>query len=98
MQFGDEFTKAVEAKQIAQQDAQRAAYMVQKAEQDSQAIVMKADGEAQSAMLIGEAISRNPAFIELRKIEAAREIASNITKGNNKLLLNAKDILLSLGD
>lgn len=72
--------------------------MVQKAEQDSQAIVMKAEGESQAAALIGEAIGRNPAFIELRRIEAAREIASSLAKGNNRLLLSAKDILLSFTD
>ena len=37
MTFGKEFTKAVEQKQIAQQDAERARFIVEKAEQERQA-------------------------------------------------------------
>ena len=36
MTFGKEFTKAVEQKQIAQQDAERARFIVEKAEQERQ--------------------------------------------------------------
>ena len=53
-------------------------------------------GEATSAQLIGQAIAKNPAFITLRKIEAAREIAQTISKSSNKVYLNADDLLLNL--
>ena len=46
------------------------ASQVDKAEQDRQSAVIKAQGEAQSAKLIGEAIATNPAFLTLRRIEA----------------------------
>ena len=36
LSFGKEYTAAVEAKQIAQQEAQRAAYTVDKAKQEKQ--------------------------------------------------------------
>lgn len=36
MQFSPEFTAAVEAKQIAQQEAQRAAFIVDRARQEKQ--------------------------------------------------------------
>ena len=42
---------------------------VDKAEQDKQSAIIRAQGEAQSAKLIGEAIQKNPAFLMLRKIE-----------------------------
>ena len=45
--FGQEFTKAVEQKQIAQQDAERAKFVVEKAEQERQASVVRAEGEAE---------------------------------------------------
>ena len=126
--FSREYTHAVEAKQVAQQDAERARFIVShrlcchdqilqilqrcqvdqslkvciecpkrlsssetawpsgiawcvmaacpsqvdKAEQDKQSAIIRAQGEAQSARLIGEAIQQNPAFLTLRKIEAAR--------------------------
>ena len=70
--FGREYTSAIEAKQVAQQEAERAKFIVEKAKQDKRSAVIKAEGEAKSAKLIGEAIASNPAFITLRRIEAAR--------------------------
>src|SRR5882762_9210111 len=49
MTFGKEFTRAVEQKQIAQQDAERARFIVEKAEQERQANVIRAEGEAEYA-------------------------------------------------
>ncbi|KAI5386537.1 hypothetical protein KIW84_072896 [Lathyrus oleraceus] len=53
-------------------------------------------GEAKSAELIGQAIANNPAFIALRKIEAAREIGHIIANAANKVYLNSDDLLLNL--
>ncbi|WOG98707.1 hypothetical protein DCAR_0418051 [Daucus carota subsp. sativus] len=94
--FGREFTAAIEAKQVAAQEAERAKFVVEKAEQDKRSAIIRAQGEAKSASLIGQAISSNPAFITLRKIEAAREIANVMASGNNKTYLNSGDLLLNL--
>ena len=65
--FSPEFSSAVEAKQIAQQDAQRGFYIVDRAKQEKQSIIVKAEGESKSAELIGEiplprvAVSEQPA-------------------------------------
>lgn len=67
--FSKEYTAAVEAKQVAQQEAERAKFIVDKALQDKQSAIVRAQGEAQSARLIGQAIQQNPSFIALRKIE-----------------------------
>lgn len=74
--FGHEYAAAVESKQIAQQNAQRAVLVVERAIQEKQQKIVEAEGEAASAALIGKAIAENPGFLNLRKIEAAREIAS----------------------
>ncbi|EEF44359.1 prohibitin-1, mitochondrial [Ricinus communis] len=94
--FGKEFTAAIEAKQVAAQEAERAKFIVEKAEQDKKSAVIRAEGEATSAQLIGQAIANNPAFITLRKIEAAREIAHTIANSANKVFLNSEDLLLNL--
>ncbi|GAA0138799.1 hypothetical protein LIER_00476 [Lithospermum erythrorhizon] len=94
--FGKEFTAAIEAKQVAAQEAERAKFVVEKAEQDKKSAVIKAQGEAKSAQLIGQAIANNPAFITLRKIEAAREIAHTISNSSNKVFLSSEDLLLNL--
>eukprot|EP00501_MAST-03F_sp_TOSAG23-6_P000977 GSMAST32.ASY1.ANO1.1013.1 assembled CDS len=56
--FGREFTAAVEAKQVAQQEAQP--------------------------------------FLELRKIEAAKEISQAVARGGNRLFLSADSLLMDL--
>ncbi|CAM9949878.1 unnamed protein product, partial [Phaeothamnion confervicola] len=97
--FSREYTAAVEAKQqVAQQDAERAKYIVEKAKQEKMSIVIKAEGEAQSAELVGRAIKDNPGFLQLRRIDAARDIASIVAKSGNKLYLDADSLLLNLGD
>ena len=96
--FGRDYTAAVEAKQVAQQDAERAKFVVEKAEQDKKSAIIRAEGEAKSAQLLGEAIQHNPAFLTLRKIEAAREIAGTIAASPNRVLLSTDSLLLNLKD
>ncbi|KAB1205302.1 Prohibitin-1, mitochondrial [Morella rubra] len=96
--FGKEFTAAIEAKQVAAQEAERAKFIVEKAEQDKKSAIIRAQGEAKSAQLIGQAIANNPAFITLRKIEAAREIAHTVSNSANKVFLSSDDLLLNLQD
>lgn len=93
MTFSPEFTQAVEAKQIAQQDAQRAAFVVDKARQEKQGMVVKAQGEAQLAALIGDAIKKSKDYVELKRLDTAREIALILAASPNKLLLD-NDLLL----
>ena len=51
--FSKEYTAAVEAKQVAQQDSERARYIVERALQEKKSIIIRAEGEARSAELIG---------------------------------------------
>ena len=98
LSFGKEYTAAVEAKQVAQQEAERAKFVVEKAIQDKRSAIIMAQGEAKSAKLIGDAVANNPAFVSLRKIEAAREIARTMSESNNRVMLNADSLLLNLAD
>lgn len=84
MTFGREFTKAVEQKQIAQQDAERARFIVERAEQERQANVIRSEGEAESAEIISKAVARaGTGLIEIRRIDAAREIANTLSSNPN---------------
>ncbi|KAJ0969406.1 hypothetical protein J5N97_022283 [Dioscorea zingiberensis] len=96
LSFGKEFTHAIEAKQVAAQEAERAKFIVEKAEQDKKSAIIRAQGEAKSAQLIGQAIANNPAFLTLRQIEAAREIAQTIANSSNRVYLKSDDLLLNL--
>ena len=94
--FGREFTNAVEAKQVAQQEAERAKYVVEQAKQDKKSTIIRAEGEATSARLIGQAMENNPGFIELRRITTAKDIAATIARSNNRVYLTSDSLLLNI--
>ncbi|CCE78085.1 Piso0_000698 [Millerozyma farinosa CBS 7064] len=82
--FGKEFTKAVEQKQIAQQDAERAKYLVEKAEQERKANVIRAEGEAESADTVSKSLSKyGDALLMIRRLEASKEIAATLANSPN---------------
>jgi len=96
LSFSPEYARAVEAKQVAQQDAERAKYIVLGAQQEKQTIITRAKGEAESAILIGQSVKKNPGFMKLRRIDAARDIADIVSSSGNKVYLNADSLLLNL--
>ena len=81
--------------QVAQQTALRAAFLVDQATQEKQSIIVKAQGEAQSALLVGEALRKNKGFLELRRLEAARDIAEQLGASGNKIMLDSQSLLLN---
>ncbi|KAG2761051.1 hypothetical protein JG687_00010358 [Phytophthora cactorum] len=94
--FGAEYTAAIEAKQVAQQDAERARFIVERAIQEKKSTVIRALGVSKSAELVGEAIKNNPAFVQLRRLDAAKEIATVISRSANKVYLNSDSLLLNI--
>lgn len=92
--FSDEFNAAAESKQSAQQDAERAKFLVEQALQDKKSTIIRAQGEAISAELIGK--SMNPAYIELKRIEAARRIAETLSTSRNRAFLDSDTLMLNL--
>eukprot|EP00300_Choanocystis_sp_HF-7_P027371 c32465_g1_i1.p1 GENE.c32465_g1_i1~~c32465_g1_i1.p1 ORF type:complete len:283 (+),score=67.48 c32465_g1_i1:38-886(+) len=92
--FGREYMNAVERKQVALQEAERAKYIVDKARQDKEAVVVRGQGEAESARLITEACRDNPTYVELRRLEMAQEIAEALADSPNRVYLNANALLL----
>lgn len=61
-------------------------------------MVVKALGEARSAELIGDAIKKNKAYVELKKLENARAIAQIMQEngGKNRMLLDAEGLGLNV--
>ncbi|RLV98971.1 hypothetical protein DV515_00010155 [Chloebia gouldiae] len=132
LSFSREYTAAVEAKQVAQQEAQRAQFLVEKAKQEQKQKIVQAEGEATAAKMIscfgrfsrmwlkeflegkrllfvgfsltfiplylGEALSRNPGYIKLRKIRAAQNISKTIAASQNRVYLTADNLVLNLQD
>ncbi|CAI8494711.1 Prohibitin-1, subunit of the prohibitin complex (Phb1p-Phb2p) [Hanseniaspora opuntiae] len=82
--FGQEFTKAVEQKQIAQQDAERSKFLVEKAEQERQANIIRAEGEAEAADLISKALEKNgDGLLAIRRLETSKDIAKILSSSGN---------------
>ncbi|KAE9536622.1 hypothetical protein AGLY_007024 [Aphis glycines] len=108
LSFGKEYTAAVEAKQVAHQEAQRAVFFVERAKQERQQKILQAEGEAEAAKMISfyyytfiiyrEAVGRNPGYLKLRKIRAAQNISRTIATSQNKVFLSGNGLMLNISD
>ncbi|XP_028753021.1 prohibitin-3, mitochondrial-like [Neltuma alba] len=98
LSYGFEFSRAVEQKQVAQQEAERSKFVVMKAEQERRAAIIRAEGESESAKLISDATAAaGTGLIELRRIEASREVASTLAKSPNvSYLPGGQQLLMGL--
>ena len=88
--FSAEFKKAIELKQIAQQEAERKKYELEKEKIEKDRKIIAAEGDADAIRLRGEALSRNPALIQY-------EYVQKITPGIQTIITDGRSIL-SLGD
>lgn len=96
LRFSPVFEKAVEAKQVAQQEAERARFIVDKAMQDKKTTILRAEAEAQTVEMIGRAAMNDPGFVALRRIDAAKDIAHMIANSSNQVYLPSDGLLLNL--
>jgi len=94
--FSAAFEKATEQKQVAQQQAERARYTVLQALEEKKKTIITAEGETQSAKMIGAAMKHNPGFLELRRIATAKEISASLALSANRLVLSTDSLLLNL--
>ena len=98
LSFGVEYSRAIEAKQVSQQDAERSKFVVLRSEQEREAAIIRAEGESESARLISQATkSAGPALVELRRIEAAREVAQTLSRSRNVMYLPGGNANMLLG-
>ncbi|KAG8306426.1 hypothetical protein J6590_047835 [Homalodisca vitripennis] len=96
--FGKEFTQAVELKQVAQQEAERAKFLVEKAEQQKIAAIISAEGDATAASLLAKSFGdAGEGLVELRRIEAAEDIAYQLSRSRQvSYLPPGQNVLLNL--
>lgn len=93
--FGKEFERAIEQKQVAQQEAERAKFIVEKTQQEKEAAVIRAEGEAEAANIISESLKASGSGgIEVRRIDAAKEIADTLARARNVTYLPSQQNLL----
>merc|ERR1711894_803320 len=86
--FGREFTQAVELKQVAQQEAEKARFVVEKAEQIKKASIIAAEGDTEAAELLSQAFTKaGEGLVELRRIETAEEVCQSMSSSRNVVYL-----------
>jgi len=86
-------------KQVAQQEAERARFVVEKAEQIKQAAIISSSGDSQAAQLLSNAFQEaGDGLIELRRLEAAEDIAGTLSRSRNVAYLpgGGQNLLLSI--
>ena len=88
--FSDEFKKAIEQKQVAQQAAERKKYELETEKIEKERKIVAAEGDAEAIRLRGEALSRNPGLIQY-------EYVQKIAPGVQTIISDGRSIL-SLGD
>ncbi|CAD8088119.1 unnamed protein product [Paramecium primaurelia] len=82
--FMKEYAQAIEAKQVAQQLAERQKFIVLRDEEEKNAKIILSEGESEAARLINEAVkSYGTAQIEIKKLETAKHIAETLAKSPN---------------
>jgi len=90
IEFSKEYRDAIEAKQVSQQEAERAKFIVMKSEEEKKLTVIRAEAESESAAIFNESIEKfGRAFLELKRLEAARDIVDSLAKSKNVTFLPA---------
>ena len=72
--------------------------MVERAKQERQEKIVKAEGEGEAAQMLGTAVKSHPGYLKLRRLKTAQEIARIISTSQNKAYLDARNLMLNLAD
>lgn len=84
VQFSEEFQKAIEEKQIAQQETQRMKFILEKQELEKQRQIIEAQGDAEAIRLKGKALQENPSLIQYEYVKLlAPNIQAIVTDQNS---------------
>jgi len=89
--FSEEFSKAIEQKQVAMQDAERMKYVLAKENSEKQRKIIEAEGQAAAISKKGEALKANPLLIRY-------EYVDKIAPGVKTIITNQSSILNFPGD
>ncbi|KAL7000490.1 hypothetical protein U1Q18_001642 [Sarracenia purpurea var. burkii] len=91
LSYGSELSDAVERTQVAKQEVERSKLLIDKAEQEARATIAWAEGESQCSKLISDAtLASVMAWIELKRIEALKEISVILSKNPNIIYIPKK--------
>ncbi|MCB1218539.1 prohibitin family protein [bacterium] len=88
----DAVTEKINEKKAAQQDAERMKYVLEKAEQEKQQVLIEASAQAEKIKVLNEALVQNPNYLKWLSIDKLNDdIKLVVTDGNTLLNLDALD-------
>ncbi len=87
-----ELEHAIEAKMVQEQEAEKSKYLQQRVEIEADTTIIKAKGEAESIIIRGEALRKNPAFVDLQIVDKWDGLTPMIIGGGEKVILTVADI------
>ena len=96
LEFGRDYAKSIEDKQIAEQSAQRAKFIVEKAMQEKKAKIVWAEGESQAIRDVGSRLGTSTAYLDLMRVKIAVDVAKVLQRSRCRVFLQADTLLLNL--
>jgi len=87
-----ELEHAIEAKMVQEQEASKSKYLQQRVQIEADTAIIRAKGEAESIMIRGDALKKNPAFVDLQIVDKWDGIAPAVIGGGDKVMLTLQDI------
>ncbi len=85
-----ELEKAIEAKMVQQQEAEKAVFKMQQAKTDADTMIISAKAQAESIRIQGEALEKNPRLVDLKMVEKWNGIAPQVVGSGTNILLPLK--------
>jgi regulator of protease activity HflC (stomatin/prohibitin superfamily) len=87
--FPEDFAKAIRDKQVAQQDAQKMDYVLEKERKEAERKVIEAGGQAKAIEIVQEALSKNPNYIQyLWATKLPQNVQTMVVPGSSNILIN----------
>lgn len=84
--LSDELERAIEQKQVKEQEALAKKYELDKAQKDAQITIVKAEAEAESMRITGEALRATPQLASLKAIEKWNGVGPVVSGGGGNML------------
>jgi prohibitin 2 len=86
VRFTEQFAKAIEAKQIAQQSAEQMKYVLEKEQKEAERKVIEAQGRSKAIETINEALRQNPNYIRYLYVDKLSDKISVIVSDQNTIM------------
>lgn len=79
--------RAIEAKMVQQQEAEKAIFKLQQAKTDADTAIAVARGQAESIRIQGEALEKNPKLVDLKMVEKWNGVTPQVVGSGSNILL-----------